>query len=557
VKTTAIYVRVSTDRQAQAQTIEQQLERLKAHVEMEGGTLSAENIFRDDGYSGASLNRPGLDQLRDRVRHSVVNRVIITSPDRLARNYVHQMVLIEELERAGCSVEFLDRPMSQDPHDQLLLQIRGAVAEYERVLIAERMRRGRQLRLRSGTMLPWTLPPYGYRSAPDCPRDPSSVHIEPAEAAIVKELFAQYLRDKETLLSLAKYLLALGLPSPRGKPRWSAASLRGILTNPVYTGKLYIGRTRSRPARIRRSATHPLGKPARGQDATPPELWEIAGAVPALITEEEFERVQTKLALNKKQAARNNKAHQYLLRALVSCGACQSACISRTTNGGQSYYACRCLSQPVYSLHDQRCRSRYIPADQLDVIVWQDLCELMLQPDCIIHALERVHTGCWIPQELQARKEGLRKAMAALDQQLERLTEAYLIAVIPVAEYQRRRQELEQKRASLDVQMTELAGQVERQAEVTQLATSVQEFCQRTQTGLAQATFEQKRTLIELLIDRILVSNDEVEIRYAIPTHPRGESSRFCHLRKDYFEHIVHVRRAATLAVAAQITGPF
>ena len=151
-------------------------------------------------------------------------------------------------------------------------------------------------------MLPWTLPPYGYRSAPDCPRDPSSVHIEPAEAAIVRELFAQYLREKETLLSLAKYLLALGLPSPRGKPRWSAASLRGILTNPVYTGKLYIGRARSRPARIRRSATHLLGKPARGQDATPPELWEIAGAVPALITEEEFVRVQAKLALNKKQA---------------------------------------------------------------------------------------------------------------------------------------------------------------------------------------------------------------------------------------------------------------
>src|SRR5215217_8226004 len=155
MRTTALYVRVSTDRQAQAQTIEQQLERLKAHLEMEGEALSAENVFRDDGYSGASLNRPGLDQLRDRVRRTVVNRVMVTSPDRLARNYVHEMVLIEELERAGCSVEFLDRPMSHDHHDQLLLQIRGAVAEYERVLIAERMRRGRQMRLRSGTMLPW------------------------------------------------------------------------------------------------------------------------------------------------------------------------------------------------------------------------------------------------------------------------------------------------------------------------------------------------------------------------------------------------------------------
>jgi site-specific DNA recombinase len=129
--------------------------------------------------------------------------------------------------------------------------------------------------------------------------------------------------------------------------------------------------------------------------------------------------------------------------------------------------------------------------------------------------------------------------MAALDQQLERLTEAYLIAVIPVAEYQRRRQELEQKRRSLEIQASELASQVERQAEVTQLATSVQEFCRRTQAGLAQATFEQKRTLVELLIDRVLVVKNEVEIRYAVPTHPRSEGSRFCHLRKDYFDNVV------------------
>lgn len=348
------------------------------------GRRDSENIFRDDGYNGASLNRPRLDQLRDRVRRSILHRVMITIPDRLTRNYVHQMVLMEELERGGCCVEFIDRPMSQDPHDHLLLQIRGAAAEYERVLIAERMRRGRQLRLRSGTMLPWTLPPYGYRSAPDCPRDPSSVHVEPVEGAIVKELFQRYLREKEGLLGLAKHLLGLGLPSPRGNPRWSAASLRGILTNPVYTGKVYIGRTRSRPARTRRSATHALGKPARGQDATSSEQWVLAGAVPALITEEEFERVQAKLALNQKQAAGNNKAHPYLLRALVSCGACHSACISRTTNGGHSSYACRCLSQPIHSLHDQRCRSRDIPADQLDTIVWRDLCDLMMHSDCII-----------------------------------------------------------------------------------------------------------------------------------------------------------------------------
>ena len=126
----AVYVRVSTQRQAQTQTIEQQLERLQAHIHSQGWELPEAHIFRDDGYSGASLNRPGLDRLRDQVRAGEIDRVLLTAPDRLARKYVHQVLVLEELEQLGCQVEFLDRPMSQDPHDQLLLQIRGAVAEY-------------------------------------------------------------------------------------------------------------------------------------------------------------------------------------------------------------------------------------------------------------------------------------------------------------------------------------------------------------------------------------------------------------------------------------------
>jgi site-specific DNA recombinase len=151
----ALYVRVSTSRQQQAQTIEMQLDRLRAHVAQHPEWhLADEHIYRDDGYSGAKLNRPGLDRLRDHAAFATFELVLITAPDRLARNYVHQMLLIDELAQRGCQVEFLDRPMSDDPHDQLLLQIRGAVAEYERNLIADRMRRGRQAKLRSGQLLP-------------------------------------------------------------------------------------------------------------------------------------------------------------------------------------------------------------------------------------------------------------------------------------------------------------------------------------------------------------------------------------------------------------------
>jgi site-specific DNA recombinase len=161
------------------------------------------------------------------------------------------------------------------------------------------------------------------------------------------------------------------------------------------------------------------------------------------------------------------------------------------------------------------------------------------QPDYIVDALQRARGGQWLPQHLQSRKQALRKAQAGISEQLERLTDAYLMAIIPLAEYQRRRSELQQKSQVLEAQTKELGVQVDRQAELIQLSSSIEDFCRRIHAGLADATFEQKRTLVELLIDRVLVANGEVEIRYVVPTHPRSENIRFCHLRKDYFHNIV------------------
>ena len=171
--------------------------------------------------------------------------------------------------------------------------------------------------------------------------------------------------------------------------------------------------------------------------------------------------------------------------------------------------------------------------------MWEDLCQLITQPDYIIDALQRARGGQWLPQHLQSRKQTLRKAQAGISQQMERLTEAYLIAIIPLAEYQRRRSELEQKSVVLEAQAKELEAQVDRQAELVQLGSSIEDFCHRIQAGLANATFDQKRTIVELLIDRVLVANGEVEIRYVVPTHPSSEKVQFCHLRKDYFHNIV------------------
>ena len=150
----ALYVRVSTERQHLAQTIEQQVALLRAHLaEHPEWMLDEAHVFRDDGFSGAKLERPALDALRDQAARAAFDAVLITQPDRLARKYVHQMVVLEELERRGIAVIFIDRPPSNDPHELLVTQIRAAVAEYERVLITDRMRRGRQSKLRPATVI--------------------------------------------------------------------------------------------------------------------------------------------------------------------------------------------------------------------------------------------------------------------------------------------------------------------------------------------------------------------------------------------------------------------
>ena len=528
----AIYARVSTLRQAQAQTIDQQLSRLQTHVQQQGWSLDAAHIFRDDGYSGATLNRPGLDDLRDRASMADFDVVVITAPDRLARRYIHQVLLIEELQQRGCTVVFVERPMSTDPNDQLLLQIRGAVAEYERTLITERMRRGKVAKLRSGQLLPWTRRPFGYQLSPEHPRDPAGVQIDPYEAAIVQQIYAWYLADGSSIYGVIKQLKAAGISSPRGSICWTNASVRGVLTNPMYTGTAYGNRYRTVPARQRRSALTPNGS---GQSYTlkPRTDW-IAIPVPAIVSQDTYDHVQEKLSHNKQTAKRNNTAHDYLLRGLINCGQCHLTTTARTTAQGHHYYACRGRSEAVRVAEGRACTARYIPATQLDTLVWKDICEVLTDPAIVTQALRRAEQGLWLPQELQSRKATIQQGLASSERQQTRLLDAYLAEIVEFAEFERKRAEIARRNETLQAQLRQLEAMTAQHGELARLAHGIEEVCKQLREGLEQANFEQQRALVELLIDCVVVSDAEVEIRYVMPLSRAGPQRRFCHLRLDY-----------------------
>ena len=167
------------------------------------------------------------------------------------------MLLVEELQGHGAAVEFHDRPMSQDPHDHLLLRIRGAVAEYERTLTTERMRRGRQRRLGAGPMPPRTRAPLGCRADPDRPRDPAGVRVEEAEAAIAREMLAWHADGTRSFCPPARLLEQRGIRTSTGLARWNLASIRDLLTNPAYAGQVYGNRWHRRGTLERRSVNRP------------------------------------------------------------------------------------------------------------------------------------------------------------------------------------------------------------------------------------------------------------------------------------------------------------
>jgi len=541
----ALYVRVSTDRQQQAQTIEQQVTQLRAWVAAhDGWTVREEDIFRDDGHSGAKLDRPGLDALRDQAARAAFDVVLVTAPDRLARNFVHQMVVLEELERRGVPVVFCDRPLSDDPHEQLVTQVRGAVAEYERALTADRMRRGRLAKLRSGQLLPWTRAPYGYRLHPERPRDPALVQLDPVAAVVVQELFAAYAAGGVTLHALAAQLTARRVPTPTGKPVWRATTIRNLLTNPASKGQAASGRLRTTPARRRKSALEPVGRGVSTR-AHPPEEW-VTVPVPALVAAEQFDLAQRRLAANQR-SARRPTTHPYLLRGLPQLRGCRLSCSGVTRTAADTryrYYRCLGKQAQVASGRASPCPARFIPATQLDEIVWADLCAVLRQPWLVAQAVERAHSGAWVPQELRRRQASLRSVRAGVARQRQRLLEAYLAEVIDLACFQRQDRALAGQEADLLAREREVAAQGERLVEVSAIAQSMTAVLEQLRVGLGQAGFQQRRQLVELLIDRVVVTDGQVEIRYVIPTTPSSTQTRFCHLRTDYFDTVALPVRA-------------
>ena len=263
----AIYARVSTEAQEARGTIGSQLDELRTSVAHHGHELVAE--FCDDGYSGARLDRPGLDALRDQAEAGAFDAVWCLSPDRLARVYAYQVVVLEELARFGVRVVFTDAPpLNDDPQARLLTQVQGVIAEYERAKIAERYRRGKLYRSRLGEVISWRVP-YGYRRLPRGSDGPARLEVFEPEAAVVRRIFHDRVHGGLSTREIARRLNADGVGTPTGKPVWGTSTIGRMLHNETYIGRAYFNKTETVPAPPRSGRTRRDSSPGRATNGSP------------------------------------------------------------------------------------------------------------------------------------------------------------------------------------------------------------------------------------------------------------------------------------------------
>src|SRR5215207_3243088 len=524
----AIYARVSTERQERQQTIDSQLDALRGWAASNGHLLDDGHVFRDEGYSGARLDRPGLDALRDAVRDGAVELVAVLSPDRLARRYAYQVVLLEEFRRAGCEVAFLHHPISQDPNDQLLLQIQGAIAEYERAVLGERFRRGKLQKARDGHYITGRAP-YGYRYLPRRDDAPGRLLVDEREAELVRTLYGWLVDERMTIRQILKRLNA-GPCLPRsGRHAWSPSTVHHILADPIYAGTAYANRYTYVPAAKPRAQRGPHTGEATCRRLRPREQW-IAISVPALVDQETWDRAQAQLARNAALSFRHNARHSYLLRCLLTCEVCGLAMYGVTrpataTKPERQYYQCR-GKDCVLSARTAACPSRHVKAEEIEPVVWNHVAGLLADPDRLLAQFDHFAAAAEAGSARdQAAEQQLRARLDRTVRADKRLLDAYQAGAITLAELSERRQLLASERQALERQQEEQARLRQQRLRAEAVRRDLAAFCSRIHSRLDEAPFADKQAILQLVIERIIVGNGRLEIRHVLPLRPPPQPS--------------------------------
>jgi site-specific DNA recombinase len=523
----AMYARVSSDQQAQAATIESQVHDLKERIAHDGYQLEEEFCFLEDGFTGATLVRPALEQLRDAAYHGGIDRLYIHSPDRLARKYAWQVLLLEEFTHAGVEVIFLNHEIGKSPEEDLLLQMQGMIAEYERAKILERSRRGKRHAARRGDVSVLSGAPFGYRYLSQRETGGEAQYqVVLEEARVVQQIFQWVGRDGVSLRDICRRLQQDGIKTRTGKDWWDASTISGMLKNPAYKGSAAFGKTRV-------GERLPSLRPQRGQSETPrkhystytttPEQQETI-PVPRLISDELFEAAAERLKENRRRNRQGRRGAKYLLQGLLECQCCGYSYygkpISRSGAKGKvrhyAYY--RCIGTDAYRFGGERmCDNKQVRTDLLEEAVWEDVCSLLHDPERVSaefeRRLNREEPSALEVQQVEGQLQKVRRAIT-------RLIDAYEDGLLNKAEFEPRIKSGKQRLATLESESSRLSEAQSEEAELRLAIGHLEDFSKHVRDGLETIDWNDKREIIRALVKRVEIGREDVRVVYKVSPPP-------------------------------------
>jgi site-specific DNA recombinase len=533
----AFYARVSTEQQARDHTIASQIAAVRERIAADGGQLEPDHAYVDEGYSGSSLLRPALERLRDAVATGSIDRLYVHAPDRLARRYAHQVLLMEEFRRAGTEVVFLNRPIGGTAEDDLLLQIQGVIAEYERAKILERSRRGRRHAARAGLLSAFTTAPFGYRYiTKDQGGGVARFEVVAEEAATVRQIFAWIGLERLSLREVCRRLQHAGCPTHRGATRWYATTIHGMLANTAYIGRAVYGHSRYLPTRprLRPIRGHPQPSPRPTARVTVPREEWIEVPVPALVDPALFEAAQVQLAENRRRKRDQARGPRWLLQGLTVCRRCGYAYYGKMTPGSKwdratsRYPHYRCTGSDGYRFGGRAvCDNRPVRGDRLEQAVWDRVRALLEAPERVAdeyrRRLQAAQNTATEPDEVAV----LDRRMAALRRGIGRLIDSYAEGVIERAEFAPRIAGLKARLAQLEQRRQMVAEAAGAERELTLIIGQLEEFAAKIGAGLDGLDWSGRQAIIRALVRRIEIDGDQIEIIFRVPP-PRsnGGSTR-------------------------------
>ena len=520
MKMAAIYARVSSEQQREENTIASQTASLIEFAKSHDLEVRKEWVFEDEGYSGATLERPGLERVRDLAAEGQIQVALAYSPDRLSRKYAYQILLIEEFARHGVETVFVKSPQGDSAEDQLLVQFQGMIAEYERAQILERSRRGKRHRAQAGEVSVMSGAPYGYRYIRKTDEMPAAYVVDEAEARIVRRVYEMYTVEGLSIGEITRRLNTEGVPA-RKASRWERSVVWGVLRNPAYRGVACFGKTRisartrvMRPQRRRGTTTPSI----TAGHQRPREEW-IEIPVPALVTEESFARAQELLYQNKIRSRRRTIAPS-VVQGLVSCAKCGYA-LSRTSTQTTArkihYYKCigsdswRKLGGPVCD------NGRFIRQEFLDQIVWTEVIRLLEEPALIHQELDRRLAAARTSDPTAKREQSLQRELTHVGKGIERLLTAYQEGLLSLEQLRERMPALRHRQRTLSAELQAIADRTNDRATFLRLAETLTAFLARLRSAAETLSVIERQKIVRLLVKDVLVGEDTITIRHSIP----------------------------------------